>query len=169
MSRPSGRGWADRADLTRPTKELARENGVTTSAVTLARRVRGIPNPTPKSKPPPRPRKAPTAPAAPRAPKPPRQAAVRPPAPPKPPKAPRVRPERSSPRESAAVVAPTVLAPTVTFPGLVRAALADEIRGLGSSPFVAAVVVAARYRMALDVVERIAEDVAGMRREVSNG
>ena len=36
----------------------------------------------------------------------------------------------------------------------------------GVSPFVASVVVSARYRVAREMVEAIAEDVAGMRREV---
>lgn len=205
MSRPLRNGWADRCDLTRPTKELARENGVSTSAVTLARRMRGIPNPTPRTPrrpkrdpstmPEPKPRKwgtlntvdltRPTAElrrmgfsdsAIARARK---RHGIAPPAPPRPTRAPKPAPTPSvtsiarqratSPRESAAVVAPPEPAAANGIDPAIRAALVDEMRGMGTSPGIAAMLIAARFRVAREVVERIAEDVAGMRREVSNG
>lgn len=67
------------------------------------------------------------------------------------------------------MVAPPVPAPANGIDVAIRAALSDEMRGMGVSPFVASVVIAARFRVAREVVERIAEDVAGMRREVAGG
>lgn len=160
MSRPLANGWADRCDLTRPTKDLARENGVSTSAVTLARRVRGVPNPTPRPKPPPAPRKHPQAPPAPsRAPRP----------TPKPTATPIARQDRTLSRESAATVAPSEPIAANDLDAKIRQAVTDEVRVMGVSPFVASVVVSARYRVAREMVEAIAEDVAGMRRGVAHG
>ena len=136
-------------DLTRSSADLMELTGRSQSTVVRARRAAGL-----------------TKPQAPR------HAAPRPPAPPKPPATPRARPERSSPRESAATVAPPAPAPANNVDAAIRAALVDEMRGMGVSPFVASVVIAARFRVAREEVERIAEDVAGMRqtrREVSNG
>lgn len=156
------------ADLTRPTRELCAEYGCTRTAVTYQRRARGIPSP-------PRTRKA----KQPKAPRPPRMAAPKPPRATRPPRTPKPTPTPSAtpiarqrasvPRESAAVVAPPVVAPANGIDPAIRAALVDEIRGMGSSPGIAAMLIAARFRVAREVVERIAEDVAGMRREVSNG
>ena len=207
MSRPLNNGWADRCDLTRPTKDLARENGVSPSAVTLARRQRGIPNPTPRTPPPRRPKRDPsTVPE----PKPRKWGAlntvdltrptaelrklgfsdsaiararkrhgIAPPTPPRPTRAPRPTPkptatpiarqDRTSPRESAVTVAPLEPIAANDLDAQIRQAVTDEVRVMGVSPFVASVVVSARFRVAREMVEAIAEDVAGMRRKVIRG
>lgn len=156
------------ADLTRPTRELCAEYGCTRTAVTYQRRARGIPSP-------PRVRKA----KPPKAPRPPRVVAPKPPRPPRPTRAPKPTPTPSatpiarqratSPRESAAVVAPPEPTAANGVDPAIRAALVDEMRGMGTSPGIAAMLIATRFRVAREVVERIAEDVAGMRREVAGG
>ena len=134
-------------DLTKSIAELMELTGRSESTVVRARRAAGLTKPTGR-----RPRNAP-------APKP----------SPKLPAPPVARPERSSPRESAAVVAPRVPVAANNLDAQIRAAVVDEMRGMGTSPGIAAMLIATRYRVAREVVERIAEDVAGMRREVSNG
>jgi hypothetical protein len=126
-------------DLTKSIAELMELTGRSESTVVRARRAAGLTKPTGR-----RPRTAPT-------PKP----------PPKPPAPPVARPERSSPRQSANVTPP---AAANDIDPVIRQALADEMKGWGTSPGIAAMLIATRYRVAREVVERIAEDVAGMRR-----
>ena len=126
-------------DLTKSIAELMELTGRSESTVVRARRAAGLTKPTGR-----RPRNAP-------APKP----------SPKPPAPPVARPERSSPRQSANVTPP---AAANDIDPVIRQALADEMKGWGTSPGIAAMLIATRYRVAREVVERIAEDVAGMRR-----
>ena len=134
-------------DLTRSIAELMALTGRSESTVVRARRAAGLTKPTGRA---PRPTRAPQS-------------------TPKPTAAPIARPERSSSRESAATVAPSEPISANDLDAKIRQAVTDEVRVMGVSPFVASVVVSARFRVAREMVEAVAEDVAGMRREVARG
>ena len=134
-------------DLTKSIAELMALTGRSESTVVRARRAAGLTKPTGRA---PRPTRTP-----------------RPT--PKPTATPIARQDRTSPRESAVTVAPPEPIAANDLDAQIRAAVTDEVRVIGVSPFVASVVVSARYRVAREMVEAIAEDVAGMRRGVARG
>lgn len=135
-------------DLTLPIEELVQLTGRSRATVQRAKRAAGLTRPRP--------------------PRPPRAAATPKPTP-KTPTTPIARQGRTSPRESAAAVAPPEPIAANDLDAQIRAAVTDEVRVMGVSPFVASVVVAARFRVAREMVEAVAEDVAGMRRRVAHG
>lgn len=132
-------------DLSLPIAELVRLTGRSRASAQRAKRAAGLTRPRPpRATPAPKPTPKPTA-------------------------TPNARQDRTSPRESAVTVAPPEPIAANDLDAKIRQAVTDEVRVMGVSPFVASVVVSARYRVAREMVEAIAEDVAGMRREVARG